>query len=109
MRIQSLNEMTKGWFIGNFSPTALKTDVVEVAVKRYQKGESEASHYHKIATELTVIISGSVKMNQKTYVCNDIIIIEPGESTNFEALEDTICTVVKFPGALNDKYPARNN
>ena len=30
--------------------------------------------------------------------------MEPGEATDFEALEDTSCTVVKYPGANNDKY-----
>src|ERR1700735_54851 len=48
-----LDKFTKGWFVGNFSPTLLATDAVEVAVKHYRAGEAESSHYHKIATELT--------------------------------------------------------
>jgi hypothetical protein len=57
-----------------------------------------------VATEITVICSGSVRMNGTNYIKGDIIIIEPLESTDFEALEDTITTVVKYPGAENDKY-----
>lgn len=59
---------------------------------------------HKIATEITVIIVGKVVMMGKEYSAGSIIKINPGESTDFHALEDTITTVVKLPGALNDKY-----
>ena len=43
-------------------------------------------------------------MNDVVYSKGEIITIEPNESTDFEALEDTVCTVVKYPGASNDKY-----
>jgi quercetin dioxygenase-like cupin family protein len=104
MKIEKLSNMTKGWFIGNFHPTVLDTDDVEVAVKSYKKGDFEERHYHKIATEITVIVKGLVRMNGIKYSEGSIIIIEPNESTDFEALEDTINTVVKYPGASNDKY-----
>lgn len=105
MKSAKLNEMTKGWFIGNFEPSLFKTNDVEVAVKTYKKGAYEAKHYHKIATEYTCIICGRVKMNGKEYAAGDIIVMQPEEATDFEALEDnTINVVVKLPGANNDKY-----
>ena len=104
MTISKLDDMVKGWFVGNFEPTLVKTNDVEVAVKSYVKGDAEDNHYHKIATEITVIVSGKVKMNNVVYNKGDIITIEPNESTDFEALEDTVCTVVKYPGASKDKY-----
>ena len=61
-----------------FSPSLCKNSNCEVAVKYYKKGEYEESHYHKIATEYTVIISGRVKMNGIEYKTGDIIV----ESTN---------------------------
>ena len=97
--------MVKGWFVGRFTPTVLSTNDVEVAVKHYKKGDYESAHYHKIATEITVIISGKVRMNVIVYGPNDIIVMEPGETTDFECLEDnTVNVVVKHPGANNDKY-----
>ena len=104
MKIYKINDMIKGWFVGNFDPTLIKTNEVEVAVKKYKAGDSEETHYHKIATEITVVVSGRIRMNGKEYVAGDIIVMEPGEATDFEALEDTSCTVVKYPGANNDKY-----
>lgn len=105
MKIAKLDDMIKGWFIGNFEPSLCKTNDVEVAVKKYNKGDFEDKHYHKIATEYTLIISGRVRMNNKEYKEGDIIIMEPYETTDFECLEDnTINVVVKLPGANNDKY-----
>jgi quercetin dioxygenase-like cupin family protein len=104
MKQAKLKNMIKGWFVGDFEPTLIKTRDVEVAVKEYQKGDYEGRHHHRLATEITVICSGRVRMNGIEYVKGDIVIVEPLESTDFEALENTIATVVKYPGASNDKY-----
>lgn len=104
MKTARLDDMTKGWFVGNFEPTLYKTNDVEVAVKSYKAGDSESRHYHKIATEITVVVSGKIKMNNTEYAAGDIIVMEPGEETDFEALTDAVNAVVKLPGANNDKY-----
>ena len=75
MKVAKLKDMVKGWFVGNFDPTLIKTNDVEVAVKEYKKGDYEEKHYHKIATEITVIVSGRVKMNGIEYSKGDIIVI----------------------------------
>jgi mannose-6-phosphate isomerase-like protein (cupin superfamily) len=104
MKIAKLEKMIKGWFVGHFEPTLYKTEAVEVGVKIYKAGTHESWHYHKIATEITVIISGRVRMNGKEFSEGDIVVIEPGEGSDFEVLEDTVTTVVKLPGVRNDKY-----
>lgn len=109
MKISKISDMTKGWFVGNFEPSLYKTNEVEVAVKTYKAGDNEASHFHKIATEITVIISGTVKMNGVEYSKGDIITIEPGEATDFIAMTDSENVVVKLPGANNDKYLLEEN
>ncbi len=104
MRTAKLSNMVKGWFVGDFLPTVYATTAAEVGVKQYCQGDKEERHYHKIATEITVILDGRVRMNGIEYVAGDIVVIEPMESTDFEALTDTTSVVVKIPGALNDKY-----
>jgi len=104
VKVFHLNDMVKGWFIGNFNPTVLSTNDVEVAVKKYKAGDYESSHYHKIATEITVITDGQVKMNGVVYSSGAIIVIEPNHATDFLALTDVTTTVVKYPGANDDKY-----
>ena len=104
MKVFNLNDMVKGWFVGNFEPTTMRTKDVEVAVKKYQAGDYEPTHHHKIATEITVISEGQVQMNGITYGAGSIIVTEPGESTDFRALTNVTSTVVKLPGANFDKY-----
>lgn len=104
MKLHKLKDMFKGWIVGNFEPSLYKTDDVEVAVKNYKTGERDETHYHKIATEITIISDGKVLMNGTLYSTGDIITIEPGEATDFEALTDTITTVIKIPCVKDDKY-----
>lgn len=104
MKTYRLDDMTKGWFVGNFDPVVLKTDAAEVAVKSYVAGTVEPRHFHKVAPEVTLIVSGNVRMNDSNYGAGDIILIEPGEATDFEALSDVVTVVVKLPSVAGDKY-----
>ena len=94
MRVEQLKNMKAGWFIGNFEPSLFKTNDCEVAVKTYKKGDKESKHYHKIATEYTVIIKGKVRMFDHIYEEGDIVVVEPGDATDFEAREDAMNVVV---------------
>lgn len=104
MKHATLSAMINGWFVGSFSPTAYQTDACEVAVKNYKAGDKEEAHFHRIATEVTLILFGQVRMCEKNWGPGDIIVLQPGEITAFEALTDAINVVVKTPGVLNDKY-----
>ncbi len=104
MQINKIEDFKKGWFVGNFEPSLIKTNDVEVAVKSYKAGDSENEHYHKIATEITVVNEGVIKMNGIEYVEGDIIKVYANESVKFESITNAVCTVVKYPGANNDKY-----
>lgn len=104
MNINNLKNFVKGWFIGNFEPTLLNTNDFEVAIKRYNAGDYEESHHHKIATEFTIIVEGEVEMNGTKYIKDDIIMIQPNESTDFKCITDVVTVVIKTPSANNDKY-----
>ncbi|MDA9000670.1 cupin domain-containing protein [Gammaproteobacteria bacterium] len=99
-----ISEFVRGWFVGGFDPSIIKTEDVEVAIQYFKKGDRELEHCHKIATEITVIVTGKVMISGNEYITGDLVEIEPGEYASFEALEDTTTVVVKYPGALNDKY-----
>ncbi|MCF5648085.1 hypothetical protein GIV49_00615 [Pseudomonas syringae] len=104
MKTARLEDMVKGWFVGGFEPAVFSTESCEVGVKTYKAGEKEAAHYHKVATEITVLIAGSVNMRDQVWDAGDIIVLEPGDVTAFEALTDATTVVVKVPGVLADKY-----
>ncbi len=101
---RSLKDMVGGWMVGDFDPTCIKTPACEVACKHYPAGASEAAHVHRIATELTLIAKGRVTMNGRVFSEGDIIILEPGEATDFIALEPSTTVVVKMPSVAGDKY-----
>jgi hypothetical protein len=103
MKRHRIEGFTKGWFIGDFSPTLQRTKDFEVALKSYVKGDKEAAHVHKVAREYTIIGNGKFRMNQMTLVAGDIVELEPGTISDFECLEDGTTFVVKTPSAPFDK------
>jgi len=104
MDITSLSSMSNGWFIGNFEPSLHKTDHFEVAIQHFAAGESADLHIHKIATEYTVVVVGTAKVNGNIVAQGSIITIYPGEETLFIAITDCITAVVKIPCVKGDKY-----
>lgn len=104
MRTFRLEDMVKGWFVGDFEPAVLRSEAAEVAVKSYEAGAHEPRHMHKVAQEVTVILSGEARMGEQRYRAGDIVLIEPGEATDFEALTEVTTVVVKLPSVAGDKY-----
>lgn len=104
MKKFELSKFTRGWFIGNFDPSLFKSKGFEVAVKNYKRGDKEKAHYHKVADEITVVVKGKCKINNRIFKVGDILWIKPGEAAEFEALEETTNVVVKIPSVKGDKY-----
>jgi len=101
-----LSEYTNGWLLGNFSPAVIQTDDFEVCVKSFKAGDCEASHYQVIATEITVVLSGKVRMGEILLAEDEILVVEPGEVVDFEALTDCKVLGIKFPSLPEDKVLA---
>ncbi len=101
-----LADMVGGWMVGDFEPSCIRTAACEVAYKRYAAGAAEAAHVHRVASELTLVAAGTVRMNGETLEAGDIVLLAPGEPTDFEALTEAATVVVKMPSVIGDKYPA---
>lgn len=99
-----IDAMTGGWFVGGFTPAAYQTTDAEVAVQYFPAGYRGEAHYHRIATEVTLLLAGQAEMAGVRLRPGDIITLSPGTSAAFYALEACVTVVVKHPGALNDKY-----
>ena len=96
--------MIRGWFIGDFEPSVFKTKDFEVGVLTHKKGEEWPKHYHKIATEYTVLLSGSMTICGELIEAGTIFILEPGEVADPVFHEDCTVIVVKTPSVIGDKY-----
>ena len=102
--VNDFKDMVRGWFVGDFEPSAFKTQNCEVSYRTYKEGDYEKKHFHKVATEITVITKGIVEMNGTQYKEGDIIVMEPNDATDFKAITDAENVVVKVPGAKDNKY-----
>jgi quercetin dioxygenase-like cupin family protein len=96
--------MVNGWFIGDFSPSVWRTSKFEVAHMKHKKEERPRPHYHKEATEITVVVKGTVQINEQVFSVGDIFMVFPDEKVAPYILEDTEVIVVKIPSVLGDKY-----
>jgi hypothetical protein len=106
MRRHRLEDMVRGWFVGDFEPTAYRSSAVEIAIKHYVAGDAEPRHVHKVATELTAVVAGRVRMDGRELGAGDIVELSPGDPCDFLALTDAIVVAVKLPAVAGDKYPA---
>jgi len=104
MEIYKLENMTKGWFVGDFAKAVYKTNEFEVALKIEKAGEYVERHFHKIATEITLVVEGNVRINNKEFKKGDIIVLNAEEDADYEVIKDAVTVIVKIPSVMNDKY-----
>lgn len=104
MKTAKLNDMWRGWFIGNFEPSVLKTDQFEVAFLSHKKGEIWPKHYHAVATEYNLLVSGRMTICGTEMNSGDIFVLEPNEIADPVFHEDCLIVCVKTPSLPKDKY-----
>jgi quercetin dioxygenase-like cupin family protein len=104
MKKVKLDDMVRGWFIGDFEPSVLKTKDFEIGILRHTKGEVWPAHIHKIATEYNVLLAGKMLICGEIIEPGTIFWIEPNEVGNPVFLEDCTVVTVKTPSVIGDKY-----
>lgn len=102
MQVFKLENMIRGWFVGNFDPTVHRTDQFEVGYRVHQPDEGDDAHFHPIVTEVNVVTHGRMIVQDQVLVAGDIFVLHPWEITNPVFLETTGVICVKVP-SLNDK------
>jgi hypothetical protein len=93
----------RGWFIGDFESAVHQTKDFEVCYQHNPRGKP-ATHIHKIVTEITLVISGRQVCNGEIFSAGDICILEPGDISQIEYLEDTQIVTIKTPSIPSDKF-----
>lgn len=104
METKRIEDFVRGWIIGDFDPSILKTKDFEVAVLSHKKGEVWPKHYHRVATEYNVMLDGKMFIGGKELVSGDIFIFNPEEIADPIFLEDCRVLVIKVPSVIGDKY-----
>jgi quercetin dioxygenase-like cupin family protein len=103
MKIFDPDAMTRGYFIGDFEPTAYRTKAFEVALLVHKKGETWDAHYHIVSDEINYLMEGEMTINGELLQAPTIFVIERGEIADPEFLTDCKLIVVKTPSAPGDK------
>ena len=98
-----LEDFFKGWVVGDFVPSLHLTSEFEVGVKYFSPGDVEEAHKQLVATEITIVIDGVIRMGSNVYAKGDIIEIPPHEVCDFESLSHSSLVCIKFPSIPNDK------
>jgi len=104
MKTYKLNTFYRGWLIGDFEPSILKTSDFEVGILTHIKGENWPAHYHAIATEYNVLIEGKMTIQDQEINAGDVFIFEPNEVADPIFLEDCKVLCIKTPSLPKDKY-----
>ena len=104
MEIKDLKDYKRGWVIGDFLPSILRTKDFEVGLLEHKKGEFWPAHVHNIVTEYNILIEGRLTINSIEILPYQIFIIPPGEPTKAIFLEDCKIIVIKTPSIPKDKY-----
>jgi len=104
MKTHKLSEMYRGWFIGDFEPSILRTEQFEVGYLSHAKGENWPTHFHLKHAEFNLLVSGQMKIQGKNLFSGDIFILQPGEISDPEFITDCQIVCVKFPSVPGDKY-----
>jgi len=100
---RNIKDFKIGWFIGDFEPSVLRTKDFEVGYLFRPKGP-EKPHYHAIATEYNVLVSGTMRLNDEELVPGDVFVIEANEVAYPEFHEDCYLICVKTPSVPSDKH-----
>lgn len=108
MKLDNVSNYQRGWVLGNFNPSLFNSDV-EVGIHRHSAGTIHEAHYHLLANEINIIISGECIFNfvkdKEVYLKqNDIVIVEKGEVVEFKAITDCVICVIKDKSVIGDKY-----
>jgi len=104
MKTDKLNNMVRGWLIGDFYPSVMRTKDFEVGIMSHKQGENWEAHYHAVATEYNVLLDGKMTVNGVHMETGDIFVIEPNEIASCVFLEDCRLLCVKTPSVIGDKY-----
>ena len=104
MIIKRLEDFTRGWLMGDFEPSLIRTKDFEVGILTKTKGEVWPKHYHKLADEYNVLVKGKMTVNGVELNTGDVFIIEKNEVSEPKFLEDCTILVIKIPSIIGDKY-----
>jgi len=103
MKIFDPSVMFRGWFVGDFEPSAYRTKDFEVSVMTHRAGEFWPAHYHDKSDEINYLLEGEMTLNGELLQAPIIFVIPKGEIADPRFVTDCKLVVIKTPSAPGDK------
>jgi quercetin dioxygenase-like cupin family protein len=104
MKVERLSDFHRGWIIGDFHPSMLRTPDFEVGVMQHHKGEVWPAHTHHVLWEYNVLVKGSMTMQNQLLTAGDVFTLQPGDVADPTFHEDCMIVCVKVPSIPGDKH-----
>ena len=98
-----VDSFVRGWFIGDFEPSILRTKTWEMALLKHSKNEKWDFHYHSQADEVNVLLSGRMMLNGREIRARNMFTIPKKQIACPLFLEDCMILCIKTPSVIGDK------
>lgn len=102
-KIYKVEDMFRGWYVGNFEPSVYKTKDFEAGYLLHKKGEIWDAHYHEHMIEINLLVKGKMILNDIEINEGEIFKIDKNEIACPIFLEDCYIFVLKVPSVPGDK------
>jgi len=103
IKIYKLEDMFRGWFIGNFEPSIFKYSGVEIGYLHHKKNEKWQTHFHNNLIEVNLLVQGKMILNDIEINKNEIFVIDKKILACPIFLEDCYIMCIKIPSMVGDK------
>lgn len=94
----------KGWIIGNFEPSMIKTSEYELGILSHKKGEKWDFHYHSTYDEINLLYEGTLMSNGRIINKGEVFINPKNQIACPKFIEDCKVVCVKIPSTPGDKH-----
>ena len=109
MKVSRLDNYEGNWIVGNFYPTLVASDQIEISIRYMNKYSYEGFYYRERDTVNIVILDGCIRSNNHEYFSGEILTIPPGELHDLLPLQDSRVLFIKSPGGGGDKHIISGN
>ena len=103
IQMYKIEDMFRGWFVGNFEPSVMKNTGFEIGYLFHKKGEKWLTHYHNNLIEVNLLIDGKMILNDLEINKNEIFVIDKKVLACPIFLEDCYIICIKIPQMVGDK------
>jgi hypothetical protein len=103
MKVYDTEQFICGWFIGDFTPSVIRTTAYEAGYKLHAAGEKWPVHYHEHMDEINFLLEGEMVIQGKTLIGPCVFLLERNEIADPIFVTDCKIFIIKTPSVPGDK------